>query len=103
MIAAQPGLPALVKTFHIPAITRTATKRPTIEPPAPPAAAPSSDCARIVRNVSMGGCSFVRCAVTLIEERYSYASLRPNVRIIRELVLYVDANMIAILLVSCDN
>src|SRR5215212_6980087 len=103
MIAAQPGLPALVKTFHIPAITRTATKSPTIELPAPPAAAPSSDWARIVRNVSMGGFSFVRCAVMLIEERYSYASLRPNTIIIREPVRYVDDNMIAVLLLSCDK
>src|SRR5688572_12574499 len=103
MIAAQPGLPALVKIFHSPAITRTATKSPTIEPMPPPAAAPSSTWARIVRIVSMGGCSFVKCLVVLIEERDSYASLRPNIFIIREYARHVDSNSIAVLLLSCHK
>src|SRR3954453_20621221 len=98
MIAAQPGLPALVKTFHIPAITRIPTMSPTIEPPAPPAAAPSSDWARIVRIVIMGWLFLCQMLGWVDEERHSYASLRPNRFIIREHRYHVHSNSIAFLL-----
>jgi hypothetical protein len=71
---------------------------PTIEPPAPPAAAPSSDWARIVRIVIMGWLFLCQMLGWVDEERDSYASLRPNVFIIRDYAHCMDSNLIAVLL-----